>query len=126
MFNEIDLYNEIGKKIKERRKKLGITQEELAKLTNYSDSFIKNIESKTFQSFSISALNTIARALKTTMKELLPDYVESTNRNNILYCGYCENTVEIPTELIKLIVTIERITGERLKLTCPKCHKKKM
>ena len=31
---ELELYNEIGKNIKNKRKELGITQEELAKLTN--------------------------------------------------------------------------------------------
>lgn len=77
---EKKLYNEIGKKIKLARKKLGITQEGLAQLTNYSDSFIANIESSTYQSFSISALNNIAKALNTTMKELLPDEIILSNK----------------------------------------------
>jgi len=126
MFNEIELYNEIGKKIKEQRKKMGITQEQLADLTHYSDSFIANIESNTFQSFSISALYTIARSLNTTMKNLLPDYIESTKENYILNCEYCKNSVEIPLELAKLITDIEKINEKKLKFTCPKCHKKTM
>ena len=52
MENEI-IYNTIGKLIKKERKKKGITQEELALLTNYSLSFIANIESNTYQSFSL-------------------------------------------------------------------------
>ena len=48
MDNE-SIYNEIGKLIKKERKKKGITQEELAKLTSYSLSFIANIESNTHQ-----------------------------------------------------------------------------
>ena len=51
MENALELYNIIGQNIKKRRKSLGITQEKLAELTNYSLSFIANIESRTLQSF---------------------------------------------------------------------------
>lgn len=61
MENDNKLYNIIGTNIKKRRKNLGITQEKLAELTNYSLSFIANIESRTYQSFSIAALNNIAK-----------------------------------------------------------------
>ncbi len=121
---EKKLYNEIGKKIQIARKKLGITQEKLAELTNYSDSFIANIESSTYQSFSISALNNIAKALNTTMKELLPDEVTMENKFETIKCGYCDYYVEIPEEIAKLLQTIEEITKRKLIFTCPKCQKK--
>lgn len=125
MYNEIELYNEIGKNIKKRRKSLNITQEKLAELTNYSLSFIANIESRTYQSFSLSALNNIAIALKTSLKDLLPGKLTNIKTNKIK-CEYCKFETEIPLELIKLISNIEDITNEKLKLTCPKCHKKTM
>ncbi len=120
---EIKLYNEIGKKIKKARKKLHITQEKLAEITNYSYSFIANIESKTYQSFSISALNNIAKALNTSLKELLPDE-NFENTNNKIICNNCTYETEIPEEIEKILVTIEDIYHKRITLTCPKCHKK--
>lgn len=121
---EKDLYNEIGKNIKKRRKELGITQEKLADLTYFSDSFIANIESTTFQSFSISALNTIAKALDTSIKELLPKEYLVLKKDNILKCGNCNYNAEIPLELIKMLQANEDIFHEKFKLTCPKCNKK--
>lgn len=119
------LYNEIGKKIKARRKELGLTQDELAQITNFSFSFIANIEGNTYQSFSISALNNIAKALNTTMKKLLPDEIELIN-NNELNCEYCNFSTEIPIEITKLLRYIKELTNKKIKLTCPKCQKKIM
>lgn len=123
---EKKLYNEIGKKIKLARKKLGITQEGLAQLTNYSDSFIANIESSTYQSFSISALNNIAKALNTTMKELLPDEIILSNKYEEIKCEQCDYSIEIPEEIAQLLRAIENINKRKLILTCPKCQKKIM
>ncbi len=124
MFSETELYNEIGKKIKKRRKELGLTQEKLADLTHYSDSFIANIESRTFQSFSLSALNTVAKALNTTMQELLPDNYLIPEKPNEIKCEYCKNITEIPIEIYKLTKCIENIWEINLKITCPKCKRK--
>lgn len=126
MLNEQELYNEIGKKIKERRKKLGITQEKLAELTNYSLSFIANIESKTYQSFSISALNNIAKALNTSMLNLLPDEKTFLSKTEEIKCGYCEYQTEIPIEISRLLHSVKEITNQKLKLTCPKCNNKNL
>ena len=126
MLNEQELYNEIGKKIKERRKSLGITQEKLAELTNYSLSFIANIESKTYQSFSISALNNIAKALNTSMLNLLPDEKTFLSKTEEIKCGYCDYQTEIPIEISRLLHSVKEITNQKLKLTCPKCNKKIM
>jgi len=119
------LYNEIGKKIKKRRKELGITQDKLAEITNYSFSFIANIEGNTYQSFSISALNNIAKALNTTMKKLLPDEVE-LKTDYLLNCEYCKYSAEIPKEIFKLLHSIKDISNKQIPLSCPKCHKKIM
>lgn len=126
MYSDLDLYNIIGEKIKNRRHSLGITQEKLAEITHYSLSFIANIESRTYQTFSISALNNIAKALNTNILNLLPEENEiaNYNANSKIQCGYCEYTAEMPIELIKLMNSIKDITHKKIKLTCPKCHKK--
>lgn len=122
---EKNLYNEIGKKIKARRKELELTQEDLAELTNYSYSFISNIESRTYQAFSISAFNNIAKALNTNMKNLLPDESEIIS-NNKIKCEYCNFNTEIPYEITKLLQLMKDLTKKDIKLTCPKCQKKIM
>jgi len=126
MYDDLELYNLIGEKIKNRRHSLGITQEKLAEITHYSLSFIANIESKTYQTFSITALNNIANALNTTVLELLPkdSDIKKHKLNTKIKCGYCEYDVEIPIELMKLMQSIREITHKNIKLTCPKCHKK--
>ena len=121
---DTELYNEIGKNIKKRRKSLGLTQEQLAEMTNYSLSFIANIESITYQSFSISALNNIAKALKTTMNNLLPKEKYNEPVNNLLTCGNCKYQAVIPLELVNLISYIKDLSHKNIKLTCPHCHKK--
>lgn len=126
MYDDTELYNLIGEKIKNRRKSLGITQEKLAEITHYSLSFIANIESRTYQSFSITALNNIAKALNTTISDLLPKEkeIEKYKINRKIKCGQCNSDVEIPIELIKLMNSIKEITHKKIKLTCPKCNKK--
>jgi len=121
--NEKNLYNEIGKNIKKRRKELGITQDKLAEITNFSPSFIANIESSTYQGFSISALNHIAKALNIPLKELLPEDYEIVEINQ-LKCENCGLVMEIPTELLKIKKTIENTMNGKMSLTCPKCQKK--
>lgn len=123
---EKNLYNEIGKKIKFMRQKRGITQENLADITNYSLSFIANIESNTYQAFSISALNNIAKALNTKMCELLPKEELISKIDYEIKCNYCDYKTVLPYELIKLINTIEEITHKKMRLTCPRCQKKIM
>ena len=85
MYSDEELYNLIGEKIKNRRKSLGITQEKLAEITHYSLSFIANIESKTYQTFSITALNNIANALNTTILNLIPKDGELENTTKVRY-----------------------------------------
>ncbi len=123
---EQDLYNEIGKKIKIKRKKLGITQEKLAEITNYSFSFIANIESNTYQSFSIHALNNIAKALNTSMCELLPDEKLFSSESKIIKCSHCSYELMLPIEIQKMLISTSELFKYKIKLTCPECQKKIM
>ena len=105
MNNEI-IYNEIGKLIKKERKNAGITQEQLATLTNYSLSFIANIESNTYQSFSIHTLYNIAQALNISVHNLIPSEKIITPKETKLVCLNCQYNVSIPKEIGNLIEDI--------------------
>lgn len=123
--NDYLVYQEIGKRIKKERKKKGITQEQLASLTSYSLSFIANIESNTYQSFSIQTLYNIANALDVSVHDLIPDKKEIELEYYELYCDNCDYFVNIPKELGKLSKYIEDMTNT-LHFTCPNCDKKRM
>lgn len=124
MYNDLDLYNLIDEKIKNKRKNLGITQEKLAEMTHYSLSFIANIESRTYQTFSITALNNIAKALNTSILNLLPEEKELIKPNKKIECNHCKYSAVLPIELVKLLNCMKDITNKKIVLTCPKCHKK--
>lgn len=124
MDNKI-IYNEIGKLLKKERKKHGLTQEELANLTNYSLSFIANIESNTYQSFSIHTLYNLANALNISIHNLLPDKETLEKKNYELICRNCKYNVSIPKEIGKLIEEGLKITSKNT-FTCPICEKKEV
>lgn len=120
MDNKI-IYNEIGKLVKKERKKQGITQEELANLTNYSLSFIANIESNTYQSFSIHTLYNLANALNISIHNLLPDKDALIKKDYKLICNNCKYNVSIPKEIGNFLEN-----GINNTFTCPVCEKKEV
>lgn len=62
---------ELGKKIRERRLKLGYTQERLSEVTGIDYKYIQRIEGKTPPNIKIETIERLAKALKTTPSELL-------------------------------------------------------
>lgn len=74
--NNIDenkIYFIIGKNLKRIRKK-GLTQEKLAEESNYSLSFIGNLESqKVYQTISVGSLYHLSKILNVHITELLKD-----------------------------------------------------
>ncbi len=64
-----DFYKLLGKNIKERRKKLGFTQQQLADKMNISLNFMGKIE-VAFSKPSLDTLIELADALETTVSEL--------------------------------------------------------
>jgi transcriptional regulator with XRE-family HTH domain len=60
-----------GKRIKELRKKRGLTQEELAEQTKTSYKYIQRIEGKNPPDIRLSTAERIATALKTDISKLL-------------------------------------------------------
>ena len=68
MVNETDVLNNIGKITIQRRKELGITQEDLAYSANVDRTYIGYIENGK-QNISISILCKIANVLNLNMKD---------------------------------------------------------
>lgn len=66
-----DIYNTIGQNIKKYRKKLRLTQRELADKSLVSENLIAKLESITRQTISIDTLELIANALEIEICKLL-------------------------------------------------------
>lgn len=68
-------YNQLGKRVREERQKLNLTQERLAEKVEVSDAYIGQIE-RGERSLSLETLIKIARNLGVTVDYLLQDTVE--------------------------------------------------
>ena len=66
-----DLRLILGKKIRSLRRKLDLTQEELAELSQIDYKYIQRIEGKTPPAIKIDTIGRFARALKVKPSELL-------------------------------------------------------
>ena len=62
---------QIGKKIRELRTKLGMTQEGLAEITGIDYKYIQRIEGKNPPNLKVETIEKLAKGLKTTPAELL-------------------------------------------------------
>lgn len=62
---------ELGRKIKALRRKLGITQEQLAELIGTSYKYLQRIEGKTPPDVRLTTIVRLAKALKVKPDELL-------------------------------------------------------
>ena len=71
MKNELD-YGTIGVRVRAARKKLGLTQEELANRTELTVPYISNIENN-HTKLSLVTITAIANALDTTIDSLMYD-----------------------------------------------------
>lgn len=67
-------YNIFNKNIKYYRKKLGLTQEDLAEISGLSISYIKQIESKReYSNVTFITLSKLSMALNVTIRELFTE-----------------------------------------------------
>jgi len=62
---------DLGKKIKETRRRLGYTQERFSGLVNIDYKYIQRIEGKNPPDIRVETIQRIAKALKTTPSKLL-------------------------------------------------------
>lgn len=68
----------LGNTIRNKRKQLGLTQEDLAELSNLSVNFISRLERTNNQNISLQKLDAIAHALNVSSVEL----IKPTNKDN--------------------------------------------
>lgn len=64
------VYYLVSKNIKKQRKEKGLTQRQLARVCNYCEGFIMNIESNYHQTFSLGTVWRIAQKLDVDVKVL--------------------------------------------------------
>lgn len=120
------VYEYVGKNIKKYSKLKGLTQVELADLVNYSPNFISNMESSTYQTFSLGTLWRISLALDIELHQL---FIEENKFqlelvNSIEYvCLKCKNNMILPAEIISIFNFIYNIAKNKEipTFTCPKC-----
>lgn len=67
----------LGDAIRNKRKQLGLTQEDLAELSNSSVNFISRIERTNNQNISLQKLDSIAKALNTSSIDLIGSSYEN-------------------------------------------------
>lgn len=72
-------YKAIGKRVREKRKKLYITQAQLAEKANLSDTLISHIERGTTK-LSLPSIIALANALGTSVDTLLMDVTDNSER----------------------------------------------
>lgn len=70
----MEKFESVGKRIREARRNLGMTQLELGRLTGYTDSTISHIE-KGEVDLPISKLKALSMALRVTVDYLIDDYL---------------------------------------------------
>lgn len=68
---EVNIRLKLGKKIKELRRKSGLTQEELADLADIDYKYLQRIEGKNPPALKIDTIGKLAKALKVTPDQLL-------------------------------------------------------
>lgn len=71
-------YKFLGKRIREERKRLNLTQEKLAESVDISDSYLGQIE-RGERNLTLDTLIRIANRLNVTIDYLLKDYIEMEN-----------------------------------------------
>lgn len=108
MIKEIN-YKDIGKRIKEGRKKIGITQEKLAEKIDVSPSYISEIE-RGSSICSLQVLVDIAHILNLNLEYLVNDI----NKKNI-DTSFSEILNEIPKNYQKLYINICKNISESFK-----------
>lgn len=108
MIKEIN-YKEIGKRIKEGRKKVGLTQEKLAEKIDVSPSYISEIE-RGSSICSLQVLVDIAHILNLNLEFLVNDISEKN-----IDSSFSEILNGIPQNYRKLYITICKNIAESFK-----------
>lgn len=74
----------LGEYVKETRTKRGLSQAELAKLSDLSSSFICRIEKGDYKSVTVASLNKLSKALKVPMNDLSNLLLDKNSKEDLL------------------------------------------
>ncbi|MFW5840422.1 MAG: helix-turn-helix domain-containing protein [Planctomycetota bacterium] len=138
----------IGERVKERRENLGLSQAELARDANTSQSFVSRLERATLSDIDFGDLIATSRALHsspfdmcegTSFESFLGDVSDPLNEKFVAFCPNplcCTNTVRIGKDGNPLVVWTSQteyqeaffqqinfcgFCGEKLVKQCPSC-----
>lgn len=79
--NDTEIYESFGKKLKERRKELNLTQRDLANLLSITPSAVNHYENGN-RKINIDMLNKMAACLEISADELMGNNKQISNRDN--------------------------------------------
>ena len=103
-------YISVGQKIKEIRKRRGLTQAVLAEDAELSAAYISYIECGT-KSLSIDALVAIANALNATADEILRDNLENTVRvSNHAFAGILADCTDYEKKVLYDVIVATKVS----------------
>ena len=91
-------YKEIGKRLKSRRKQLGLTQKQVADLMNLSEGSISRYESGKIEHATTSVLNRFSSVLKVEPAWLIGFKVESNFEHRIK--SIIKDNQDLPEEIL--------------------------
>ena len=99
-------YNAIGEKIRSRRAKLGMSQEQLADLCGITSSYIGHIERGSRQ-LSLNTAISISTVLEISLDYLLLDVKDQNSDANVLQSISAELKNHSPEQVDKFLSTIK-------------------
>ena len=99
-------YNAIGEKIRSRRAKLGMSQEQLADLCGITSSYIGHIERGSRQ-LSLNTAISISTVLEISLDYLLLDAKDQNSDANVLQSISAELKNHSPEQVSKFLSTIK-------------------
>lgn len=104
----------LGEYVKETRSKRGLSQAELAKLSELSASFICRIEKSDYKSVTVTSLNKLARALKVPINDLSNHLLEKGPKDDLLKKTPYEIMNELTLSLPVIVPVYADLSSRRI------------
>lgn len=104
----------LGDYVKETRSKRGLSQAELAKLSDLSASFICRIEKSDYKSVTVASLNKLARALKVPINDLSNFLLDKGQKDDLLKKTPYEIMNELSLSLPAIVPVYADLTSKQI------------